>query len=214
MRYLVYYPNIGSWWRMKVEVGAKTCLYSLPAILVGALANGKPNCIVITHVGITAGSVSLGMNKYHYTNGGTKMNRTFSSIFSQWSCWSKRRPVFWCQEKTWIRPHVLRPLWKDENCAFDWRMCCKHGAPVDQESWLSKSWHVWVKWLLHTVVSGSYGWDSGPWEGGPHLVRYEWLKLIMPCTKLAKELDMGKELIRWSLTSAQMKLSALVLPHS
>ena len=36
----------------------------------------------------------------------------------------------------------------------------------------------------------------------------------MPCTKLAKELDMGKELIRWSLTSAQMKLIALVLPHS
>jgi flavin reductase (DIM6/NTAB) family NADH-FMN oxidoreductase RutF len=66
---------------MKIEVGAKTCLYLLPAILVGALPNGKPNYIVITHVGITAGSVSLGMNKYHYTNGGTKMNRTFSVNF-------------------------------------------------------------------------------------------------------------------------------------
>jgi flavin reductase (DIM6/NTAB) family NADH-FMN oxidoreductase RutF len=64
---------------MKVEVGAKNCLYPPPTTLVRALINGKPNYIAIAHVGIMdPGSVSLGMNKNHYTNGGIKMNRTFS----------------------------------------------------------------------------------------------------------------------------------------
>jgi len=54
----------------------------LPTTLVGALVNGKPNYVAITHVGIIDfGSVSLGMNKNHYTNGGIKMNRTFSVNF-------------------------------------------------------------------------------------------------------------------------------------
>lgn len=64
---------------MKVEVGAKNCLYPLPATLVGALVNGKPNYITVAHVGIMdPGSVSLGMNKAHYTNSGIKKNGTFS----------------------------------------------------------------------------------------------------------------------------------------
>jgi flavin reductase (DIM6/NTAB) family NADH-FMN oxidoreductase RutF len=64
---------------MKVEVGEKNCLYPLPTTLVGALVNGKPNYIAIAHVGIMdPGSVSLGMNKAHYTNSGIKMNGTFS----------------------------------------------------------------------------------------------------------------------------------------
>jgi hypothetical protein len=36
---------------MKIELGAKNCLYPLPAILVGALVNGKPNYMTITQVG-------------------------------------------------------------------------------------------------------------------------------------------------------------------
>jgi flavin reductase (DIM6/NTAB) family NADH-FMN oxidoreductase RutF len=64
---------------MKTEVGAKNCLYPLPATLVGALVDGKPNYITIAHVGIMdPGSVSLGMNKAHYTNAGIKENGTFS----------------------------------------------------------------------------------------------------------------------------------------
>ena len=64
---------------MKVEVGARNCLYPLPTTLVGALVDGKPNYITIAHVGIMdLGSVSLGMNKIHYTNGGIKANGTFS----------------------------------------------------------------------------------------------------------------------------------------
>jgi flavin reductase (DIM6/NTAB) family NADH-FMN oxidoreductase RutF len=64
---------------MKIELGAKNCLYPLPTTLVGALVNGKPNYIAIAHVGIMdPESVSLGMNKLHFTNSGIKANKTFS----------------------------------------------------------------------------------------------------------------------------------------
>jgi flavin reductase (DIM6/NTAB) family NADH-FMN oxidoreductase RutF len=64
---------------MKVELGAKNCLYPLPTTLVGALVNGKPNYVTIAHVGIMdLESVSLGMNKRHYTNAGIKAYKTFS----------------------------------------------------------------------------------------------------------------------------------------
>lgn len=64
---------------MKVELGAKNCLYPLPTVLVGALVDGKPNFVTIAHVGIMdPGAVSLGMNKKHYTNAGIKANKTFS----------------------------------------------------------------------------------------------------------------------------------------
>jgi flavin reductase (DIM6/NTAB) family NADH-FMN oxidoreductase RutF len=65
--------------RMKVNIGGKNCLYPLPTTLVGALVDGKPNYVTIAHVGIMdPGSVSLGMNKAHYTNAGIKANGTFS----------------------------------------------------------------------------------------------------------------------------------------
>ena len=64
---------------MKIELGAKNCLYPLPTTLIGALVNGKPNYTTIAHVGIVdPGSVSLGMNKSHYINAGIKTNKTFS----------------------------------------------------------------------------------------------------------------------------------------
>ena len=51
----------------------------MPTTLVGALVNGKPNYLAIAHVGIMElSSVSLGMNKSHYTNQGIKENKTFS----------------------------------------------------------------------------------------------------------------------------------------
>jgi flavin reductase (DIM6/NTAB) family NADH-FMN oxidoreductase RutF len=65
--------------KMKVKLGEKNCLYPMPTTLVGALVNGKPNYATIAHVGIMdLTSVSLGMNKNHYTNQGIKENRTFS----------------------------------------------------------------------------------------------------------------------------------------
>lgn len=64
---------------MKVKLGAKNCLYPMPTTLVGANVNGKPNYITMAHVGIMdPGSVSLGMNKVHYTNAGIKENGAFS----------------------------------------------------------------------------------------------------------------------------------------
>jgi flavin reductase (DIM6/NTAB) family NADH-FMN oxidoreductase RutF len=51
----------------------------MPTTLIGALVNGKPNYVTIAHVGIMElASVSLGMNKTHYTNAGIKENKTFS----------------------------------------------------------------------------------------------------------------------------------------
>ena len=64
---------------MKINLGARNCLYPLPTTLVGANVNGKPNYITIAHVGIAdPSSVSLGMAKVHYTNIGIKENGTFS----------------------------------------------------------------------------------------------------------------------------------------
>lgn len=64
---------------MKPSIGAKNCLYPMPTTLIGANVDGKPNYIVIAHVGIMdLQSVSLGMAKAHYTNAGIKENGTFS----------------------------------------------------------------------------------------------------------------------------------------
>jgi flavin reductase (DIM6/NTAB) family NADH-FMN oxidoreductase RutF len=64
---------------MKIELGTKNCLYPMPTTLIGALVNGKPNYITIAHVGIMdLESVSLGMNKRHFTNAGIKATKTFS----------------------------------------------------------------------------------------------------------------------------------------
>ncbi|MFC1821857.1 flavin reductase family protein [Thermodesulfobacteriota bacterium] len=64
---------------MKNTIGAKNFLYPMPTTLVGANVNGRPNYITIAHVGIMdPGSISLGMNKVHYTNAGIKENGTFS----------------------------------------------------------------------------------------------------------------------------------------
>ena len=64
---------------MKKSLGAKNCLYPLPTVLVGANVQGKPNYLAIAHVGIIElMSVSISLNKVHYTNAGIKENQTFS----------------------------------------------------------------------------------------------------------------------------------------
>lgn len=71
---------------MKTKLGATLSLYPMPTVLVGALVSGKPNYITIAHVGITdLESVSLSMNKAHYTNPGIKETETFSiNIPGEW----------------------------------------------------------------------------------------------------------------------------------
>jgi flavin reductase (DIM6/NTAB) family NADH-FMN oxidoreductase RutF len=64
---------------IKAKLGVKNCLYPMPTTIIGALVNGKPNYVTIAHVGIMdLTSVSLGMNKSHYTNQGIKETKTFS----------------------------------------------------------------------------------------------------------------------------------------
>jgi flavin reductase (DIM6/NTAB) family NADH-FMN oxidoreductase RutF len=64
---------------MKTRLGAKNCLNPMPITLVGATVNGEPNYITIAYVGIIEySSISLDMNKAHYTNSGIKENGTFS----------------------------------------------------------------------------------------------------------------------------------------
>jgi flavin reductase (DIM6/NTAB) family NADH-FMN oxidoreductase RutF len=64
---------------MKIKLGVKNCLYPMPTVLVGTIVDGKPNYVTIAHVGIMElASVSLGMNKEHFTNKGIKENKTFS----------------------------------------------------------------------------------------------------------------------------------------
>lgn len=51
----------------------------MPTTLVGALVRGRPNFATIAHVGIMdLKTISLGMNKTHFTKAGIFENRTFS----------------------------------------------------------------------------------------------------------------------------------------
>jgi flavin reductase (DIM6/NTAB) family NADH-FMN oxidoreductase RutF len=63
----------------KQELGARNCLYPLPVVIVGAIVKGRPNFVTIAHVGIMdLKTISLGMNKTHFTKAGIFENRTFS----------------------------------------------------------------------------------------------------------------------------------------
>ena len=64
-----------------IEIGAKPLLYPMPAALVGANVQGKPNFITIAYCGIVCPKppvVSVAMNNIHYANSGIKENGTFS----------------------------------------------------------------------------------------------------------------------------------------
>jgi flavin reductase (DIM6/NTAB) family NADH-FMN oxidoreductase RutF len=64
---------------MKKNLGPVNCMYPLPTVLVGADVDGKPNYLPIAHVGIaTPKTITLGINKIHYTNRGITENKSFS----------------------------------------------------------------------------------------------------------------------------------------
>lgn len=64
---------------MKVELGARNCLYPMLTTIVGANVKGKPNYTAIAHIGIMDfSSISVSSHRAHYTNIGIKENRTFS----------------------------------------------------------------------------------------------------------------------------------------
>ena len=63
----------------KIEVGTRNFLYPTPTTLVGANVCGKPNYVTIAHVGVLRyTTVSVSVNKRHYTGAGIKENGTFS----------------------------------------------------------------------------------------------------------------------------------------
>lgn len=65
----------------KQKIGAKTYLYPMPTVLVGALVNAKPNFMTIAYCGIVGHEppfIEITADKEHYTSAGIKENQTFS----------------------------------------------------------------------------------------------------------------------------------------
>jgi flavin reductase (DIM6/NTAB) family NADH-FMN oxidoreductase RutF len=65
----------------KVKLGAQTLLYPMPAVLVGALVNGKPNFMTAAWCGIVASTppaISVAVRPARFTLAGISANNTFS----------------------------------------------------------------------------------------------------------------------------------------
>jgi flavin reductase (DIM6/NTAB) family NADH-FMN oxidoreductase RutF len=65
----------------KVKLGPQTLLYPMPAVLVGALVNEKPNFMTAAWCGIVASTppaISVGVRPERYTFKGISAQRTFS----------------------------------------------------------------------------------------------------------------------------------------
>ncbi len=66
---------------MKTKLGANTLLYPMPAVLVGANVEGKPNYATVAYCGIVNHSppvISVCLRRSRYTLAGIKENGTFS----------------------------------------------------------------------------------------------------------------------------------------
>ena len=65
----------------KVKIGPQTLLYPMPAVLVGALVNDKPNFMTAAWCGIAASTppaISVALRRARYTFEGVEANGTFS----------------------------------------------------------------------------------------------------------------------------------------
>ena len=65
----------------KTKIGAKTFLYPMPAVLVGAQVDGKPNYLTVAYCGIVQHSppmIAVTLGRSHHTNQGIRANGTFS----------------------------------------------------------------------------------------------------------------------------------------
>ena len=64
---------------MKKNIGKTLALYPTPLVVVGAVVNGKPNWLLVGHVGIIGHDhVMVSLAKAHYTNQGIKESRKLS----------------------------------------------------------------------------------------------------------------------------------------
>ena len=64
---------------MKKKIGNTLALYPTPLVVVGAMVNGKPNWLLVGHLGIIGHDhVMVSLASAHYTNQGIKENKKLS----------------------------------------------------------------------------------------------------------------------------------------
>ena len=64
---------------MKKNIGKTLALYPTPLTVVGTMVNGKPNWVLVGHVGIIGHDrILVSLAKAHYTNQGIKETRKLS----------------------------------------------------------------------------------------------------------------------------------------
>ena len=64
---------------MKKNIGNALALYPTPLVVVGAMVNGKPNWLLVGHLGIIGHDhVTVSLAAAHYTNQGIKENKKLS----------------------------------------------------------------------------------------------------------------------------------------
>ena len=64
---------------MKKNIGTALALYPTPLVVVGAVVNGRPNYLLVGHLGIMGHDhVMVSLAKAHYTNQGIKDNRSLT----------------------------------------------------------------------------------------------------------------------------------------
>ena len=64
---------------MKKNLGNALALYPTPLVVVGTMVNGKPNWVLVGHLGIMGHDhVMVSLAKPHYTNQGIKETKALS----------------------------------------------------------------------------------------------------------------------------------------
>ena len=64
---------------MKKDLGSVLALYPTPLVVVGTMVNGKPNWVLVGHVGIMGHDhVTVSLAKPHYTNQGIRESKALS----------------------------------------------------------------------------------------------------------------------------------------
>ena len=64
---------------MKKNIGNSLALYPTPLVVVGTMVNGKPNYVLVGHVGIIGHDrIMVSLAKPHYTNQGIKETRALT----------------------------------------------------------------------------------------------------------------------------------------
>ena len=65
----------------KIQMGPQTLIYPMPALLIGANVDGKPNFMAAAWCGIASSTppmISVALQRHRYTNKGIKQSRAFS----------------------------------------------------------------------------------------------------------------------------------------